>query len=170
MGRRGPQPKTLELIDLTGNAGKHDTDYEVPDIPDLEGDLKAPPTLSAAGKRFWRRVLPVLQEAGIIKDSDLPTFEILSMLYGDLEDIRMNLRRYQGKKPEEKGIVAYLKEHNSQTGLLYTAYQKTMTSYKTYCGLFGLSPVDRSTLKISGAEKKSDFQKFQEKMNQENAG
>lgn len=96
MGQRGPKPTPVELKIARGNPGKR----PIPkDLPALESTGYGPPPsyFNKYAKAEWRRMVPLIEQAGLAPDVAKSAFETYCYEYGQVRDARDRIA--------EKGII-----------------------------------------------------------------
>ncbi len=148
MGLRGPAPKATNLKILEGNPGKRPLNMNE---PEPEKGATCPRWLSKTAKTHWRELCPVLEACGIMTRADRYTLAAYC-------DALANYRR----ATVEIEQLEHLVEDNGRT----TKISPLVTAQKNYAELMikfgtklGLSPSDRSSIKVSPQSKKSKWQK-----------
>lgn len=159
MGRK-PLPKNLKMIRGTYRADRDNPD--APNPPPVPKVPKPPPTLNADGRKKWRELAPILQDLGVLAEADLPAFEALCMHYGLMCEAARALKRegllVKGDRGMVKNPAAQLHRDNS-------------AAFAKYCGLFGLTPADRSRVSAApGPAKDNPFAQIQSEFLSRRAG
>lgn len=163
MENRGPAPK-IKLVNFKNKSSHRKIDDSKTVItPDKIDSVEPPPSyLTASAKKHWKQVLPVLQKNGVITEMDMFMFEQLCSSYGDIHELRNEIKKSKTKDGKKSGVVAYLDGKNSQTTPLHTALVKAQAQYEKFSDKFGMSPTARQRLKIEKPKDKSEFEKFLE--------
>lgn len=138
MAGRKPIPTTLKLV--TGKKGRGINENE----PQLEIKIPSCPScLSAAAKAEWRRVAPILENQGLLAEVDRSALAAYCVLYARWTKALRNIEEQGEVVTSAKGVL-----QTSPWILIAKSAEKEM---RTYAGLFGMSPADRS--KVSAIQK-----------------
>ena len=79
MGRRGPKPDPIQVVQAKGNPGKRRLG-SAPTGSALKGN--APPWFPPEAKREWRRLKAILEPKGLLLEKYRGNFEMLCLDYG----------------------------------------------------------------------------------------
>jgi P27 family predicted phage terminase small subunit len=147
MGKRGPAPKATNLKILEGNPGKRPLNSNE---PQPETGATCPDWLSDNAQLFWAELYPVLESCGIITKADQYTLAAYC-------DALANYKRATVEIEELESLIEK-NGHGSKMSPVVTAqrnYAELMIKYGTK---LGLSPSDRTSLKVSPTKKQSKWQ------------
>lgn len=153
MAKRGPKPLATPILKLRGSwRAKLRPDYEIEGT--IKGDKpKMPRWLSPAAKSVWRKLVPKLNELGILSPVDQ---YILSLLCFDLAEYRQTCQTIEALKSP------YISQPSGRV-CRHPAYQLRDAAAERIRKLsaeLGLSPAARTSLNILLKEKESDKAKF----------
>lgn len=150
MGARGPAPKSTNMRILEGNPSRRPLND---DEPKPEGKVTRPRYLTAAAKREWDRLAPVLEGCGILTAADVTLFAAFCDAVAHHQAVSKELDAEIGKRTDA-GEPAYSDR----------AIKALITSQRNYAELmaklgtkFGVSPSDRAGLKVSKPKEKSKW-------------
>ena len=148
MGKRGPAPRPSKVLKLIGS-GLPGTRTELP------ASGKRPPCpswLSREGKAEWKRIVPKLEELGIIDEVDrasLATYcETWNQFYRAIKPIRKEGETF-------KTPAGYIQQHPA-VAILNASRQALIK----YAAQFGLTPSGRVGLAAKETEKKDSLTEF----------
>lgn len=149
MGKRGPAPKPTNLKLLQGNPGKRPLNDNEPDF----GKPKEPPTppghLGRYGKTEWKRIIPLLMQAGVYTEADMGVLAAYCQAYHRWVEAEKKIR---AKKTltfiTDKGYEMQIPE----IGIANTA----MKQIKEFAKEFGLTPSSRTGIHIDKPEETED--------------
>lgn len=143
MGMRGPSPKATNLKILEGNPGKRPLNLNEPQ-PDV--GAVCPDWLSESASLEWKRLAPILENCNILTVADADTLAAYC-------DSLVNYKRIT-KKIETAPLIEETNRGTRVNPLL--AAQKNYADLMIKFGTkLGLSPSDRSSIKISDNPQKS---------------
>lgn len=74
MGRRGPQPKPTAIRIIEGISSPSQLGTKEPQPPKVSA-VDPPNWLDPTAKNYWRRIVPMLANIGMLTEADLPTIE-----------------------------------------------------------------------------------------------
>ena len=151
---RGPKPVATSLKRLRGNPGKraYNHDEPLPPVPDSVKAIPPPLALGKIARKEWDRVVPILLTLHMITELDL------SMLAAYCHSFQQWVE--SGQKITELGYVSIgLKGGVSVNPYVWinSSAQKSMIQAAQE---LGLSPVQRSRMKIEKPKEKSGAQEF----------
>lgn len=131
----GRQPLPTSVKKLRGTYRRDRAPEGEVHPPGLDEIPDPPEHIGAEGMAFWRQSAPMLAELGLLTATDLPAFEALCVHYNAMvEAARM--------------LVEHGQLVEGQTGLkknpAHQIFRDNSTAFRQYCGMFGLSPADRS--------------------------
>ena len=147
---RGRPKKPIEIMKAEGNPGKR----ELPETPDFpQGTPKCPDWLSPEAKKFWKRLVPILESVdGLLRQSDLTALESLCETYSQWKTASLVLQKEGQTITANSGYVQQRPE--------VAIAQKTGKMVMEYLGAFGLTPSSRARLGIKPEPKGDGFDDF----------
>lgn len=154
MGARGPAPTPTAILQARGSrlAASRAGEVQYP-----AGAPKCPAWLPAAAKREWRRVVPLLLNAGVLTEADLATLAAYCGAVAELEaatrlvEAEGRTIRVGGFRAGENGegpIVGGQVQPHPAIAQMRSAW----AAIKQFSALFGFSPSDRARVKGGGKE------------------
>ena len=147
MGKRGPAPKATNLKILEGNPGKRPLNTNEP-YPDA--GATCPDWLSVSATSHWHELCPVLEACGILTKADRYTLAA----YCDA------LTNYKRATTEIESLDSLTEQgaHGTKLSPVVSAQRNYADLMIKFGTKLGLSPSDRSSIKVSPAAKKSKWQ------------
>ena len=158
MAAPGPKPKSTAAKKMGGNPGKRPLNADEPVMPVPPKAPKPPAYLNTAGKKEWKRVAPILLQAGILTTGDLSALEAYCIQYGALVEAQKALKKNGGimeTSKDEKGKVLTLGVHP-----MFDVQQKALVQMRQFMSEFGLTPSSRSRIKVAAPKQTDDFGDF----------
>jgi P27 family predicted phage terminase small subunit len=138
MGARGPAPKPTKLKVLHGNPGHRKLNKSEPQ-PRASAP-SCPTWLSTEAKAEWRRIVPELEQLGLLTIIDRMALAALCQAWSEFHEATKILQEEGRTFTTDKGYVV---QHPA------VAMQRSAWSgVKTFCSLFGLDPSSRSRLQL----------------------
>jgi P27 family predicted phage terminase small subunit len=150
MGLRGPVPTPTKILQARGSrlAASREGEVQYP-----EGAPRCPAWLPAAAKREWKRIVPMLEGAGVLSQADLGPLACYCVAISELEEATRLIAAEgrsiaMGKQTQPHPAVAQQR----------SAWQ----AVKVFSAMFGFSPADRARVKGPGpkAEEPSGKARF----------
>lgn len=139
MGKRGPQPKPTALRVLHGDRPDRINDDEP--MP-AEGEVTAPEDLSDDARAVWDRLAPDLIRVGVLTPWDVDAFRITCEA----------LARYQQATRLVNGSALLVQGPNGFVkNPALVVQREAETTFAQYGARFGLTPSDRSQLKVDAS-------------------
>lgn len=142
MGKRGPEPKPTALRVLHGDRKDRINDAE-PVAPEVE--VRPPEELSDEAREIWDRLAPSLIAVGVLTVWDIDAFQITCEA----------LARYKAATKLVNNSALLVQ---GTTGLMknpaLVVQREAEDSFQRYGARFGLTPSDRSQLKIEAPQSK----------------
>jgi len=92
MGLRGPAPIPIETKRARGNPGKHRLPTDYPRAR-LTGKLHQHRDLDEGAKRWWKRLVPILQRQGILSDENFPVVAMICRIESRREAAQCELNQ-----------------------------------------------------------------------------
>ena len=143
MGFRGPRAKPNEIKILEGNPGKREIGKQ-PVYELSENCRKPPPYLGTYAKKEWRRVLPLLENNGLMTDVDYISLAGYCQAVDTWILAEKAKRAYGFTETTDKGNVI----QRPEVSIANSALQNILKFVRE----FGLSPSSRAALSIDTAE------------------
>jgi P27 family predicted phage terminase small subunit len=148
-----PVPTALKLIQ--GNPGKRAINKSEP--KKVAANLRVPGHLDTIAKTQWKKLAGVLDDLGVISQTDLSALEQCVETYARIRRLRIEIKKLGGTAYESIKI-----DHKGEaTGeILWKAYpqvaqlERAETNHKVYLTELGLTPSSRS--KIQAIDKADD--------------
>lgn len=148
MGKRGPAPKPTKLKELQGNPGKRPLNRAEPKFPKYD-KLPAPPShLNRAGKKEWKRIVGILQQAGLLTEADYAPLAAYCQNYGRWVDAEKIIKEEGHTFTSDKGNII----QHPAVGIASTAMKNMVTMARE----FGMTPASRTNIKVDDAEASAD--------------
>ena len=138
---RGRKPKPTRLKLITGNPGNRPLNEDEPKVEKKKGCPRAPRHMSDGAKEGWRKLAPMLHEAGLLSKVDELALEACCEAYGRWRQAQDQVREFGPLIKTPSGIPIqspYLQIANK-------AFEQ-MTRMLTE---FGLTPSSRSRIRQS---------------------
>ena len=149
MSERGRPRKPTKLRLLQGNPGKRPINQNEPKPKPRTKDPSPPDTLSAVGRKEWRRTARELLAVGLLTDLDMAAFQGYCHIYERWADAEANLRQYG----------AVIRTKKTQT-LVHSPYwsvaNKAWDQMRAFWSDFGMTPVARTRIDLTTVEE-DDF-------------
>ncbi len=135
-GRKGRPPKPAHLKVIDGNPGKRRL---APTVKAPPSRPRAPEWLPSYAKTVWRRLVPLLDEMGILTTVDRETMASYCIAVNKLKESTEALAKtgylVQGRRKGE-AVKNPAAQHQ----------REAMHEIATFSSMFGLSPADRQRL------------------------
>lgn len=138
MGRRGPKPKPTALKKLAGNPGKRKLNRREP--RPAAGTPACPAWLGAAARDEWRRVVPHLEQLGILTELDQAALACYCQAVDDAADARKQIEKEGTTFTTEKGYVG---KHPA-----VSRFAEACARIKQFSAEFGFTPSSRSRITL----------------------
>lgn len=126
---RGRKPIPIPIQRARGNPGKRRPKHE-PQIRHLRPDI--PDWIGKAEQRYLNRLVPALEQAGVLTVVDGEPLAVLASLYAEIVSWRQIITKAGIKRASEEGWIRELRRAEDN-------YRKMLTEY-------GLTPVSRTRL------------------------
>lgn len=146
MGKRGPAPKPTRLRQLDGNAARRPINDKEPKIE--AAAPRAPAWLADAAKADWRRLVKVLDAAGMLTAADR---DVLAMYCNALAEYR-----HACELVEQYGRWYESDKGNVLTHPAVTLREKALAAAIRLAREIGLSPSARVSLKVDTVRDPAD--------------
>ena len=139
MAGRRPKPTSLKVLE--GNPGKRQLN---PNEPKPDASVpKCPAWLSKEAKREWKRLVPFLEQAGLLTQVDRAAFAGYCQSYADWVDAKAHIAAEGSTFETPNG-------YQQQTPWVSIAQASLKTMLK-FCTEFGLTPSSRSRIVAANA-------------------
>ena len=149
MGKRGPAGKPTQLRLLQGNPGKRNINKNEVQPP-KEGVVPLPPPyLGTYAKKEWKRIAPLLYDAGLLTKFDETALASYCQAYDRWLVAEKKLRTYKDfTYITDKGNLV----QRAEVGIA----NKAMDDLLRYGREFGLTPSSRQNLSVEQEESAAD--------------
>lgn len=140
MGRRGPPPKPTHLKLLEGTFRKDRAAKREPKAPKTSKRPSPPAYLGRNAKAEWRRIIPILDEMGILSTADRSIIAAYCQAWHRLQQYEKDIDDNGSSFTTEKG-------YECQRPAVAMA-QKQAQLLRQFAGELGLSPSSRSRVEV----------------------
>lgn len=149
---RGRKPKPTVLKSLEGNPGKRRRNDREPKPPD--GLPECPEFLDGEGRAEWFRIVPVLQEMGLLTKADRSALSAYCVAYGRWIKAEGLVKKY--------GEIVKSPEKNFPMKSPYlTVADQALETMRKLMVEFGLTPSSRSRIRVpESGNGASEFEAF----------
>jgi len=143
-GRR-PQPTALKV--LRGNPGRAPLNRREPVPP--AGAVRVPGTISAGGRRVWKRLAPIAVAMGTLTRADVEAFKTLCELQATLDQA--------AAAKDDPGFVLFVVGEDGDGAPVVTVHPAVTLELRIapivrpYYEKFGLEPVGRARVQVGPA-------------------
>ena len=148
MAKRGRKPKPTALKKLEGNPGKRPLN-ELEPMPKITV-LRCPQWLLPEARKEWRRLAPVLIDAGILTAADAVTFAGYCQSYARWREAEEELSR--------TGKVLVTPEGKYYANPYVAISRAALTEIKSFASEFGLTPAARTSIVADAMSARRDRQ------------
>ncbi|MEN6325801.1 MAG: phage terminase small subunit P27 family [Syntrophomonas sp.] len=148
MGRRGPAGKPTELKQLQGNPGKRPLNTHQPMFPKCEENPQPLAHLTTVAKKEWKRIVPLLRQAGLLTQVDLTTLAAYCQAFGRWVEAEKLIKKEGLTFESDKGNII----QRPEVGIASTAMKQMVT----FAAEFGMTPSSRSNIKVEEVEDAKD--------------
>lgn len=128
---------------LRGNPGKRALNEAEPKFGATGGggDVGpyAPRRMPDDGKRFWRKYARALELAGVLKEPDLPAFEMMAWHF--------HFAVAAGAEIERDGLTQIDKNGDERKHPLLQVFKDNSGAFRIYASEFGMTPSSRTRVK-----------------------
>jgi P27 family predicted phage terminase small subunit len=140
--------KPIELLKQSGSyrPSTHGVHHPEPSKPNKTPD--PPSRLNRYAREEWRRIVKELENLDLLRTLDLGALSLLCEQYGRALEIDLTIRQEYGSWGK------YLKKISYQNDIQRKAYDTALEFYYKHLGKFGISPAERSRIKLSDSETK----------------
>lgn len=140
MGRRGRAPEPTALKILKGNPGKQALNRNEPEPRDVEPEM--PEFLGEVAVAEWNRVVPLLRDMGLLKETDGPTLAAYCQAYQTWRETAEDIR--------ENGLtmthqITGVPHANPAVAMM----QRALNQIRQFSQEFGMTPSARSRMVVS---------------------
>ena len=148
---RGRRPKPTALKVLAGNPGKRPLNHDEPKPEPVAP--KCPSWLNRVAKREWKRVSPALEKLGLLTPLDMANLAAYCRTYAEMVEAQEFLAKhgltYQIARRDTNGaIVDMVAQQWPQVAIV----RRCQEEIRSYSAMFGMSPSDRSRMKVPGEQ------------------
>ena len=148
MGKRGPAPKPTNLRLLHGDRKDRVNDQEP--VP-ADVDITIPSWLPATARSIWRQYAPDLQAKGVLTAWDVEAFAILCDSAARRRKAVKELRRLgEVVAIPIMDLTGEVVGHRYQKNPWTLVLTEADAQVQRYAARFGMTPSDRSQLRIGG--------------------
>jgi len=147
MGKRGPAPKPSALKRLEGNPGKRKLPENEP-MPAQLSNLKPPSFLLPLAKKEWKRIVPTLNDLGLLSDLDVSGLAAYCNAYATWVDALGQIKAKGAIIPAPNGYPMpspYIKISRDAQGEMMSWLKE-----------FGMTPSARSRVTVDPGEEEED--------------
>lgn len=145
----GRTPKPTHLKILEGNPGKRPLNLDEPKPRPVTPTC--PSWLTGEAKREWKRLVPELEALGLLTIVDRGALAVCCQSYGRMVEAEKFLQRAAKTGFMFKTPSGYLQQLPQ-----VSIAQKYAQQYRSFLGLFGLSPADRTRLSTGDSADEAD--------------
>lgn len=142
MARPGTKPKPTKLKILEGNPGKRPINIHEPKPKPITP--ACPRWLSPAAKKEWKRIVPELENLGLLTCVDGAALEGYCQSYARWVEAEQFLGKHGTIFKTPSGYIQQLPQ--------VSIAQKYLNIVKAFCAEFGLTPSSRSGINIKPKE------------------
>lgn len=142
----GRKPKPTHLKILEGNPGKRPINTNEPKPRPIAP--KCPRGLSAAAKREWERVAPLLERCGLLTEIDMAALAAYCTLYGRWIEAETTVRK--------EGLIILSPNGYPQQSPHLQIANRCLDQMKTYLVEFGMTPSSRTRISVNSSESSED--------------
>ena len=142
MGLRGPAPQPTALRLLYGNPSNRPINGREPH-PRIKRP-RCPDHLDEAGRREWRRLVPILSRMRVLTEADGIALANLCQQYAMLQQAQVKLQK--------TGLLMKTKSGYIQQSPLVGIISSTVDQVNKLCREFGLTPASRTRIQVSEEE------------------
>jgi P27 family predicted phage terminase small subunit len=151
MGARGPAPKATNMRILEGNPGRLPINH---DEPQPEPGAKCPYWATDGAREVWEEVAPVLITCGILTQADQVMFAAWCDAVANYKLVSAEIE-FNTQKSAECDSPVYAQKEIKSLIASQRNYAELMVRFGTK---FGLSPGDRTGLKVSKPKERSKWE------------
>lgn len=149
MGARGPAPKATNMRILEGNPSRRPINT---DEPQPEAGAQCPFWSTEAAREVWNEVAPILEGCGILTQADTVMFAAWCDSVANWRAVSLELEATANL--QSQGDTVYAQKEIKSLIASQRNYAELMVKFGTK---FGVSPGDRTGLKINKPKEKSKW-------------
>ena len=142
---KGRKPKSRKLKLIEGNPGKKPIKKR--SISETDERVTMPRGLSPEAKKFWKELAPKLKKRGLLTPLDQAAFTALCVSYTRMMETSEILRKEGETITDNRGV--------QRRNPVATIYSQASAQFKSWCEMFGLSPLARERISIPEAPQMS---------------
>jgi P27 family predicted phage terminase small subunit len=144
MGKRGPRRTPTAVKVARGTHRKdRDGDPSLEPQPEKIGAPAAPTGLGKIGRAKWKQLAPRLSKLGLLTEQDLEALSLLCEAYDEKESCEKTLKKEGDYYLTASGLI---RVHPAVTRL-----QRCIDRIRNLMASFGMTPSDRSSMKVQTA-------------------
>jgi len=148
MRGRKPKPAALHIVQGTKTNSRSIASEPAPP-PTI---LKCPPILKGAARAEWKRIAPILFDAGLLTEMDRAQLFLYCDAWGRMMNAQKHLAEYGVMLRSPKGYPI----QNPHLAILNKSSEQVQKALVE----FGLSPSSRARVKVNKPPEESAFQKL----------
>jgi len=145
---RPKKPTALRLIQ--GNPGKRAINHQEPIIP--PADVSPPAHLSGRASAEWRRIAPLLLDAGVLTRSDTDALGIYCEALGRLAEAHAHL--------QETGYLIRSPNGYPIQNPWYAVMKECHEVIRAFGNEFGMTPASRSKIRVDDSKLHDEFETY----------
>jgi P27 family predicted phage terminase small subunit len=134
MGKRGPRPQPTALKLAKGERRPSRVNRDEPTLPEPT-TLRPPKGLPVIAKREWKRLAPLLQASGVLRETDLTCLENYCRAFADLRLFEEKAAELGPELSVAKGFASAVRQLRIQVNQLARE--------------LGLTPSSRAAIRVS---------------------
>lgn len=143
--KTGPRPQPTRIKELAGNPGRRPLNKAEPQPPVPEYAPRAPRFLNAEGKRAWRELVKILLRIGLYTEIDKYALALFCQAWGRWVQVEREIAKLPSLLLETQNGYQY---QTPLLGIANTAWEQV----RKMAGEFGLSPAERSRVRVAATE------------------
>lgn len=152
MGARGPAPKATNMRILEGNPGRLPINH---DEPQPETGAVCPYWATDGARQVWEEVAPVLINCGILTQADQVMFAAWCDAVANYKIVSQEIEAATSLPIEDSDGPVYARPEVKTLIASQRNYAELMIRFGTK---FGVSPGDRTSLKVSKPKERSKWE------------
>ena len=155
----GRKKKPTKVHELQGTKQPCRTNELEPEYDSISG-ADCPDWLAedVVCKEMWNWTINLLSGSGVLTKADLPTIELFCVLYSDLKQIAIDMKKqgrvYYVEKMDSNGNIIT----EPKTSPLATQFNTLLTQYRQFSTMLGLDPSSRPGINGKGKKEGDKFQ------------
>ena len=150
MGKRGPSPQPTKLKLIKGNLGRRPINKNEPQPAPVKAP-KCPAYFGPIAKTEWKRIVPELEQLGLLTNIDLKAIEVYCLTYQEYRDVEAVLAK-EGRVYEAETKIGMVLKARPEVAISRNARQLM----KAYLTEFGMTPSSRSKVVVLGNNDKGE--------------